>query len=586
MHRDHKLRCNYCKVVYHGNQFKDARHFTQPKRCKQVPMSALADSWNNTDYKFDYRHEPGIRQYMEEQGIVDARSLSQRGTQRRRKSWRRYRKAPKAVADLPREVWFVKLTFKEIGGSGVTSQRDAVATMLAHNRALFKAIGATILTHGRRSRDFKPIIHFLAAGKHGALLYATVCRDGSVPETTEIVLRRWKAIFRSSPPNDVLAICTDSATNYTSAAKLLAKDADPELRRITWLPCSTHVWNLMLSCIGTQVNCIASAILLGRALVQFIKMHDAALHLFRRKRKRRSLVQPVETRFASVFFMLLHLKERRDALESMLHADAWDNIPWESRLVKQAVWVRQTIRDAEFWRDVDYAIIIMTPMDQLLRRLDRGGMVMSLVYSWSRLMVTKLRALQEVQAVPSEIVKDCIDQVLARHQHMFESAHAAAHLVNPRRRSLRYYDTRVRSAEDLEVVQECDNFFLAQTWGDRAGARYLRVPEQMRLFHACIGPLMTDLATRDAEARACIEDDGTPRYAAWWQEHGGSTEAHTPTSMRLQHVCCTCGRPPLLLRGTGRSMSVCARRGVTGWSSQSSLNWLRLPPISNCWTVF
>ncbi|GBG85074.1 hypothetical protein CBR_g39538 [Chara braunii] len=203
-------------------------------------------------------------------------------------------------------------------------------------------------------------------------------------------------------------------------------------------------------------------------------MHGAALHLFRSKSKRRSLVQPVETRFASVLLMLLWLKERRDALQSMLHDDAWDNIPWESQLGDQAVWVRQTIRDGLFWWDVEYGILVMTPIHQLLRRLDRGGMVMSLVYSWSRLVVAELRLLQDEERIPSDIVDDCIHQVLARRQHMLAPPHATTHLLNPRRHHLRYYDARVRTAEDLEVVQECDSFFLAQAGGDRAGTHYLR----------------------------------------------------------------------------------------------------------------
>ncbi|GBG68194.1 hypothetical protein CBR_g2746 [Chara braunii] len=83
MHGDHKLRCNYCKFIYQGNQSKAPRHFTQPKKCKQAPLSVLADIWNKTRYKFDPRHEEGILRYIEEMRIADARSLSGRGTQRR-----------------------------------------------------------------------------------------------------------------------------------------------------------------------------------------------------------------------------------------------------------------------------------------------------------------------------------------------------------------------------------------------------------------------------------------------------------------------------------------------------------------------
>ncbi|GBG80722.1 hypothetical protein CBR_g31276 [Chara braunii] len=83
MHGDHKLRCNYSEVIFQGNQSKAARHFTQPKKCKQASLSVLADIWNKTQYRFDPRHEEGILRYIEEMDIVDERSLSGRGTQRR-----------------------------------------------------------------------------------------------------------------------------------------------------------------------------------------------------------------------------------------------------------------------------------------------------------------------------------------------------------------------------------------------------------------------------------------------------------------------------------------------------------------------
>ncbi|GBG75904.1 hypothetical protein CBR_g21146 [Chara braunii] len=82
---------------------------------------------------------------------------------------------------------------------------------------------------------------------------------------------------------------------------------------------------------------------------------------------------------------------RPDALESMLHGDAWARIPWEHRLVSQAQRVHQQIRDGEFWRCVDYAILVMAPVHQLLRRMDRGGMMMSVVYEWSQHVLRLMR---------------------------------------------------------------------------------------------------------------------------------------------------------------------------------------------------
>ncbi|GBG88611.1 hypothetical protein CBR_g48141 [Chara braunii] len=446
----------------------------------------------------------------------------------RRQSWYRHKKA---LAAMSRGVWPVYPSFKDIGGGGIDDQRGKVAVMLREVRGSFESVGATILSDARQSRDARPIVNFLAAAKRGALLYATVQRDGSVAETTRIVLRRWKAIFQSFAPKDVLAICTDSASNYMSAAKLLAKDPDPEIRRITWLPCATHVANLMISDIGTRVPWVTETIIRARALVRFIKSHSAAYHLSRVKSRRRMFVHPVETRFASVFFMFVCLLARRNALESMLHDDEWDKIPWDSSKRRQALWVRQVIRCADFWPNVQHAISVMTPVYQLLRRLDRGGMIMSMIYSWSEELVRQVAVVD----VLDDMRWPCVEAVQIRTMHMLEPAHDAAHLFNPRRRSLRYYESARRTAADLEVVTECDSFFLTQTGGDSTGDAYLRVHEQMRSFHANVGH-MTDMLTRDAKVEAYAGDEETSRCASWWVEHGACFPDLQEIARRVMHM--------------------------------------------------
>ncbi|GBG90644.1 hypothetical protein CBR_g50992 [Chara braunii] len=475
-HGDNKLRCNYCKHVWQGNLFKAQRHFTQLKRCTAVMMDVFVDIWNHTDYEFENQHHRGIVAYMREHDTVDRRVVDTHKRQRlstldevydpdgqaafrdtflqwcydsaipfnafRRQSWYRHKKA---LAAMSRGVRPVYPSFKDIGGGGTANQRGKVAAMLREVRASFELVGATILSDGRQSQDARPIINFLAAAKRDALLYATVQRDGSVAETARIVLRRWKAIFRSFPPKDVLTICTDSASNYTSAAKLLAKDPDPEIRRITWLPCAIHVASLMLSDIGTGV-------------------------------------------------------------------------PW-------------VIRCADFWRNVQYAVSVMTPVHQLLRRLDRGGMIMSMMYSWSQELARQVAAVD----VPDDMRRLCVEAVQIRTMHMLEPAHAAAHLLNPRRHSLRYYESARRTAADLEVATECDSFFLAQTGGDAAGDAYLRVRQQMRSFHSRVGHT-TDRVTRDVEAEACVGDEETSRYASWWVEHDACFPDLQEIAGRVMHM--------------------------------------------------
>ncbi|GBG83986.1 hypothetical protein CBR_g37858 [Chara braunii] len=379
-----------------------------------------------------------------------------------------FERVRRAAQRLPRTVQFRFPSYRVTVGTGIPSQRGKVVSMVSKVRSAFRHTGATILSDGRTLRNGKPLVNFLAGGANGSLLYATVARDGSVGDTADIVYRRWRAIILSFPAKDVIGFCMDSASNYTAAARRFATDPDADIRRITWLPCSTYVCNLMLSDVGTRVAWVKETIIRARALVQFIKSHSAAFALFRRMSPRVTMVEPVETRFASVFLMLTCLKGRGDALESMLHGDAWARIPWERRLVSQAQSVQQQIHDGEFWRCVDCAIHVMSPIHQLLRRMDREGMMMSIVYEWSQHLLELMRRVD----VPADMVEPCMRVVAVRNLHMLEPAHAAAHLLNPRRRSLRYYESLQTATDKARVVEECDTFLLAQTGGDPVGRLY------------------------------------------------------------------------------------------------------------------
>ncbi|GBG88824.1 hypothetical protein CBR_g48438 [Chara braunii] len=360
-----------------------------------------------------------------------------------------FQRVRQAAERVPRNVHFQFPSYKVIAGVGILSQRGKVATMVSEVRGAVRHTGATILSDGRKSRSGKPLVNFLAGGANGALLYATVARDGSVADRADVVYRRWWAIILSFPAKDVIGFCTDSASNYTAAARKFATDPDADIRRITWLPCSTHVCNLMLSDVGTRVGWVKETIIRARAL--------------------------------------------------------------------------QQIRDGEFWRCVDCAIRVMSPIHQLLRRMDRGGMMMSIVYEWSHHLLELMRRVD----VPADMVEPCVREVAVRNLHMLEPAHAAAHLLNPRRRSLRYYESLQTTTDDAHVVEECDRFLLAQTGGDPVGRLYRTVRDQIWHFHSRRG----DWGYRqlsDAEADDCRGDRETERCAQWWFDHGRHhPELHT-----------------------------------------------------------
>ncbi|GBG84099.1 hypothetical protein CBR_g37974 [Chara braunii] len=121
----------------------------------------------------------------------------------------------------------------------VETHRAELAEELEEVRQPFWVTGATLLSDGRKSRDGRPIVNFLAAGSRGVVVYTTINREGE-PDDAVHVLRRWVTIFHEfsfGGLQRVKAICTESASAYVGAARALASSSMPlALRRITWLP--------------------------------------------------------------------------------------------------------------------------------------------------------------------------------------------------------------------------------------------------------------------------------------------------------------------------------------------------------------
>ncbi|GBG60553.1 hypothetical protein CBR_g8576 [Chara braunii] len=159
---------------------------------------------------------------------------------------------------------------------------------------------------------------------------------------------------------------------------------------------------------------------------------------------------------------------------------------------------------------------------------------MSVVYEWSQHLLQLMGRVD----VPTDMIEPCVHEVAIRNLHMLEPAHAAAHLLNPRRRSLTYYHSMETTTDDCHVVEECDRFFLAQTGIDPVGLLYRTVRDQMRAFNSRRGD-WGDRDLSDAEAADCRGDSETERCAAWWFEHGRAHPELRTIAIRVMNLWTT-----------------------------------------------
>ncbi|GBG64653.1 hypothetical protein CBR_g45708 [Chara braunii] len=428
----------------------------------------------------------------------------------------------------------------------VETHRAELAEELEEVRQPFQVTGATLLSDGRKSRDGRPIVNFPAAGFRGVVVYMTINREGEADDAVH-VLRRWVTIFHEfsfGGPQWINAICTDSASAYVGAARALTSSSiPPALRRITWLPCSVHVCNKLLSDMGMSCNAFVDVITHARVLVVFFKTHQDALHFFRTRNPDKGLIISCEMRFASVYSMLERLLALQDTLQDMMRGDdarAFASIPWSADVCVMARWVRRQIRWDPWWQRVATIVHIMQPVMELLRRMDRGGQYMSLMIEWTQDLVR--RVTDACTPLGKSFVERIIRCVQDRTHHMLEPAHYAGFLLNPHRRHVRYFSGQVERY-DAWLVGQAKRYILTQTGFELEGAECILACRQFEDFHIQQGRFGDWGGTEGfARGRACNGDNKTIKCASWWSQFGSGAPKLQRCALWVMHMW-SCASP-------------------------------------------
>ncbi|GBG66388.1 hypothetical protein CBR_g60040 [Chara braunii] len=495
-----------------GEYFKDA-HVSA-----RAQAHVGADEARPSTGKRKERHEgarPGAQKRLRQNTIKES-YCSQWQTEFKKK-WMRFVYSQRLAFNIFRsELWLdVVRHFRELPGpvkvlwpseneivdiETVVRTADDVVADLAEVRAPFYVTGATIMSDGRKSRDAKPIVNFLAAGSRGVMLVRTMNREGE-RDQAEDVLARWIKVFDDFP--------------------------------------RMHVCNKMLSDIGCSSAWTRDIIMRGRAVVRFIKEHGAALYIFKRESTQMGLIYPCETHFASVFAMMEHLLAVRSALERTVDSDSWGMVPWDRSVRQLARWVRWQVRHGPWWDSMTILFRIMEPMYDLLRRLDHGGLHMSRVVQWTQDVIQEVA--QEVRVLPPDSAHFIVQKVQARCAHMLEPAHAAAHLLCPNRRDLRYYEDVV-SDYDASLVREAEVYTSSQKRFDVASPEYETACAQMCDFHTRRGSIAWGGRDGDREAQRCTGDVETYEAGCWWSKWGQCAPQLQVIALRFMYIW-TCSSP-------------------------------------------
>ncbi|GBG80223.1 hypothetical protein CBR_g30590 [Chara braunii] len=450
----------------------------------------------------------------------------------------KYQRVRKRLLECPPYTHPVLPTHCLISGDGIPQQQRVVAEMMAAVRKDIAATGATILTNGRKSITSDQIVNFLAAGPTGAYLFRTMQRDGAVQETAKVVVERWKDVFDNFGVENVNAICTDSASVYVAASKLLAKE-EVKYSRITWLPCAVHVCNLLLSDIakdGTpgKLGKREDTIIRARAVVRFIREHGAALSLYRRF----SAAHPSSTSAVAASSSAAPPSSQQQQRACVPRTD---EVCFPLLDVGDVVGSSPSVGGVDDERRLvaDCMEEVHFLAGQLLCRLDRGGRVMTRMWSWALAMIDKV-ARARLNRTSREELNIVVQACQARADHMLEPAHCIAHLLNPRHRSITYFGATRRSEHDKTLAEESLRYLRQQTGGDED--LYLTLRTQLAEFLSREGDWTYGGVEDDRDAASCRGEKETSQVGQWWVQHGDGIPLLQTYAIRLTHTW-TCASP-------------------------------------------
>ncbi|XP_010445192.1 PREDICTED: uncharacterized protein LOC104727821 [Camelina sativa] len=239
---------------------------------------------------------------------------------------------------------------------------DRVKGLMKEQEDEWKVNGCSIMTDSWSDRKRRSIMNLCINCKEGAMFLSSKdCSDDS--HTGEYIFAYVNECIEKLGGDHVVQVVTDNATNNMAAAKLL-KEVRPT---IFWTSCATHTINLMVEGIS-KLPVFEETIKMAKAFTIFIYAHHQTLSMMRKFTKRKDIVRPGVTRFASAFLTLQSLVEKEESLKMMFASHQWKQCKWAKHA--KGLAARNTTTSMEFWDGMEMCLKVFAPLVRVLRLVD------------------------------------------------------------------------------------------------------------------------------------------------------------------------------------------------------------------------
>ncbi|CAN6678154.1 unnamed protein product [Malus baccata var. baccata] len=244
-------------------------------------------------------------------------------------------------------------------------------------------------------------------------------------------------------PQNVIQVVTDNASNNMAVANMMKK----KRLNMFWTSCATHTLNLMLQGIGNLPS-FKGVIDKAKAFTIFIYAHHKTLALMRKHIKKRDIIRPEVTRFATSFLTLQSLMDKKKDLKVMVASDEWEQCKHVKTTKGKTAYA--TVVNTHFWSGVSLCLKVFEPLFKLLRIVD-GDMKPSVGFLYGELQKKKKTKMeikeifknneanyQPILQIIDEKARDRLDSPL----------HLAGYLLNS------YYFFKDQSIQHGPIVME------------------------------------------------------------------------------------------------------------------------------------
>ncbi|KAL8248797.1 hypothetical protein R6Q59_005665, partial [Mikania micrantha] len=287
---------------------------------------------------------------------------------------------------------------------------------------------------------------------------------------------------------------------------------------IFWTSYAAHTINLMLEAI-VGLPRYKKTLDQAKKVTVFIYSHHKTLAMMRKFTKKRNIVRPGVTRFASAFLTLQSLSEKKTQLRHMFSSEEWEKCKF-AKMVK-GKFAYATVISPSFWSGVTTCLKIFAPLVKVLRMVDADWKPsMGFIYGELEKAKNEIKkALNDNKTAFDPI----IDIISNKSSNRLDTClHLTAYILNPY-----YFYNNPEVRDDLNANDAVVDF---------VGVLFPKDYEKQKEILSVELPIYKRKQgkfDRPIALKGCEVNDDTFDPANWWETYGNSTPNLKRIAMRI-----------------------------------------------------